>query len=108
MATRLITDALSLSTGGDTDIIDITPQVSALVRKHEFTHGQALIFVSGSTAGLPTIEDEPGLLKDPPEVFEKNAPQGARYPPQDTWHDGHCPSHLRAARLGCSLTTHLQ
>ena len=104
MATRLITDALSLSTRGDADIIDITPQVSALVRKHEFTHGQALIFVSGSTAGLTTIEYEPGLLKDLPAAFEKLAPKGARYHHEETWHDGNGHSHVRAALLGCSLT----
>jgi len=104
MATRLVTDALSLSTRGDTDVIDITPQVSALVRKHEFTHGQALIFVSGSTAGLTTIEYEPGLLKDIPAAFEKIAPKGAYYHHEETWHDGNGHSHVRAAMLGCSLT----
>jgi len=104
MTRRLITDALSLSTRGDCDIIDMTPQVSALVRKHEFAHGQALIFVSGSTAGLTTIEYEPGLLKDLPEVFEKIAPQGAHYHHEETWHDGNGHSHVRAALLGCSLT----
>jgi thiamine phosphate synthase YjbQ (UPF0047 family) len=56
---KLITDSISLSTRGDADIIDITPQVSALLGHHGFTHGQALVFVSGSTAGITTIEYEP-------------------------------------------------
>jgi secondary thiamine-phosphate synthase enzyme len=88
---RLITDSISISTRGDTDIVDITPRVSAMLREHKFTHGQALVFVSGSTAGITTIEYEPGLLKDIPAVFEKIAPQNAHY-------------HVRAAMLGCSLT----
>jgi secondary thiamine-phosphate synthase enzyme len=103
MAIRLVTDSISLSTRGDSDIIDITPQVSALVRKHELHHGQALIFVAGSTAGITTIEYEPGLLKDIPAVFEKIAPRGAYYHHEETWHDGNGHSHVRAALLGCSL-----
>jgi secondary thiamine-phosphate synthase enzyme len=101
---KLITDSISLSTRGDTDIIDITPRVSALLREHKFTHGQALVFVSGSTAGITTIEYEPGLLKDIPAVFEKIAPQNAHYYHEETWHDGNGHSHVRAAMLGCSLT----
>lgn len=103
MAVRIVTDSISLSTRGDADIIDLTPQVAALVRKHEFKHGQALVFVSGSTAGITTIEYEPGLLKDIPAAFEKIAPRGARYHHEDTWHDGNGHSHVRAALLGCSL-----
>jgi secondary thiamine-phosphate synthase enzyme len=103
MAIRIVTDSITLSTRGDADIIDLTPQVAALVRRHEFKHGQALVFVSGSTAGVTTIEYEPGLLKDIPAAFEKIAPRGARYHHEDTWHDGNGHSHVRAALLGCSL-----
>lgn len=101
---KLITDTISISTRGDADIIDLTPQVAALLDKHSFTHGQALVFVSGSTAGLTTIEYEPGLLKDIPALFEKLAPQQARYHHEETWHDGNGHSHVRAALLGPSLT----
>jgi secondary thiamine-phosphate synthase enzyme len=101
---KLITDSISLSTRGDTDIIDITPHVSSLLREHKFRHGQALVFVSGSTAGITTIEYEPGLLKDIPAVFEKIVPQNAHYYHEETWHDGNGHSHVRAAMLGCSLT----
>ncbi|HZS09878.1 MAG TPA: secondary thiamine-phosphate synthase enzyme YjbQ [Blastocatellia bacterium] len=100
---RIVTDSIPLSTRGDTDIIDITARVSALVSRHNFTEGQALIFVPGSTAGITTIEYEPGLLKDIPIAFEKIAPKGARYHHEETWHDGNGHSHVRAAMLGCSL-----
>lgn len=101
---RLVTDSISVSTRGDTEIIDLTSQVSAMLEKHNFSEGYALVFVSGSTAGITTIEYEPGLLKDIPEAFEKIAPQKARYHHEDTWHDGNGHSHVRAALLGCSLT----
>jgi secondary thiamine-phosphate synthase enzyme len=101
---RLVTDTIPVSTRGNTDIIDITSHVASLLRKHQLSEGQALVFVTGSTAGITTIEYEPGLLKDLPEVFEKLAPQNARYHHEDTWHDGNGHSHVRAALLGCSLT----
>ena len=105
---RLVTDFISLSTRGNTDIIDISSKVAAVIHKHGFMHGQALVFVSGSTAGITTIEYEPGLLKDIPEAFDKLAPQGARYHHEETWHDGNGHSHVRAALLGCSLTVPFQ
>jgi secondary thiamine-phosphate synthase enzyme len=104
MATRIVTDTIPISTRGETEIIDLTPQVADLVRKHAFRHGQALVFVPGSTAGVTTIEYEPGLLRDIPAAFEKIAPRGERYHHEDTWHDGNGHSHVRAALLGCSLT----
>jgi len=104
MAIRLITDSISLATRGETDILDITDEVAALLNKHALTHGQALIFVSGSTAGITTIEYEPGLLKDIPALFDRLALQNARYYHEETWHDGNGHSHVRAALLGCSLT----
>ncbi len=100
---RIITDKISVSTRGDTDIIDLTRDVSTILERHELTEGQALIFVSGSTAGITTVEYEPGLLKDLPALFEKLAPQGAHYFHEDTWHDGNGHSHVRASLLGCSL-----
>ena len=65
--------------------------------------GTITFFIPGSTAGLTTIEYEPGLLKDIPETFEKIAPQNARYAHNDTWHDGNGASHVRAALQGPSL-----
>jgi secondary thiamine-phosphate synthase enzyme len=101
---KIITDSISLSTRGDTEIIDITPQLTALVREHGFMQGQALIFVSGSTAGITTIEYEPGLLQDMPAFFERIAPRSAHYHHEETWHDGNGHSHVRASLLGPSLT----
>jgi secondary thiamine-phosphate synthase enzyme len=101
---RLITDSISVSTLGDTDIVDITAEIASLLRKHEFMHGHALIFVSGSTAGVTTIEHEEGLIKDIPTAFEKIAPRGGHYFHEEAWRDGNGHSHVRAALLGCSLT----
>ncbi len=100
----VITNYISISTKGYTDIIDITPDLTALLNKSDLKNGTTTVFVSGSTAGITTIEYEPGLLKDLPEAFEKLAPMKKGYHHDATWGDGNGFSHVRAAMLGCSLT----
>ncbi len=100
----IVTDRIHVSTRGDSEIRDLTGSVRDLVSKHRFQHGQALVFVSGSTAGITTLELEPGLLEDVPALFERLAPRDAHYHHEDTWHDGNGHSHVRAALLGCSVT----
>ncbi len=104
----IVTDRVAVSTRGESEIVDITPGVQELIGKHGFEHGQALVFVSGSTAGLTTVEFEPGLLEDLPAAFERIAPREIRYRHDDTWHDGNGHSHVRASLLGPSLTAPFQ
>lgn len=92
------------NTQGHNQLIDITAKVSSLVKESGFTEGQVLVFVPGSTAGITTIEYEPGLLQDYPEFFEKIAPAEDRYHHNDTWHDGNGYAHVRAALQGASFT----
>ncbi|MDW7680347.1 MAG: secondary thiamine-phosphate synthase enzyme YjbQ [bacterium] len=101
---QVITATIAISTQGFSDIIDITAEVEDAVRNSGIQAGTVTVFVSGSTAGVTTIEYEPGLLKDLPEAFEKIAPQSQRYHHDATWGDGNGFSHVRAAMLGCSLT----
>ena len=101
---KIITDAIELSTKGHTDIIDITHDVEKLLLKSGLKEGSLTVFISGSTAGVTTIEYEPGLLKDLPEAFEKIAPTGVTYHHDAKWGDGNGYAHVRAALLGASLT----
>jgi len=100
----LVTDTVAVSTRGDGQMLDITEEVQAVVGRHGFREGAALVFVSGSTAGLTTVEYEPGLLEDIPAAFERLAPRDMRYKHEDTWHDGNGHAHVRASLLGPSLT----
>jgi secondary thiamine-phosphate synthase enzyme len=102
------TDAFTVETRGDSDIVDLTARVQEVVGKHRFRDGQALVFVSGSTAGITTLEYEPGLLEDLPAAFERIAPRGIRYAHEEAWHDGNGHSHVRASLLGPSLTVPFQ
>ena len=95
---------ISLTTNGNCDIIDITDKVDNLISNNNFAEGSALVFAGGSTAGITTIEYEPGLLKDYPDFFERIVPSGINYEHENTWHDGNGHSHVRAAIQGSSLT----
>ncbi len=101
---NVITDSIEISTRGHTDIIDITLQVELALEEAEFRCGNLTVFVSGSTAGITSIEYEPGLLKDLPEAFEKMAPTGVTYHHDEAWGDGNGYAHVRAAMLGSSFT----
>lgn len=101
---KVITDYIPVSTKGFTDIMDITSQVAGVIHRSGINSGTATVFISGSTAGVTTIEYEPGLIKDLPEAFEKIAPMSKRYHHDATWGDGNGFAHVRAAMLGCSLT----
>ena len=101
---EIITDGVEISTKGHTDIVDITGDVSDILTRGGLTQGILTVFVSGSTAGVTTIEFEPGLLQDLPEAFQKIAPTGVTYHHDATWGDGNGYAHVRAALLGCSLT----
>jgi len=104
----IVTDSVAVETRGDSHMLDLTAQVQEVVERHRFREGQALVFVSGSTAGLTTVEFEPGLQKDLPAAFERIAPRGIRYAHEETWHDDNGHSHVRASLLGPSLSVPLR
>lgn len=101
---NLVTDSFRIQTRGDDHILDVTERVQEILVRHAFDEGQVLVFVSGSTAGITTIEYEPGLLEDIPAAFEKIAPKNAAYRHEEAWNDGNGHSHVRASLLGPSLT----
>ena len=62
------------------------------------------LFNVGSTAALGTIEFEPGLQEDLPDILDKLIPPSRHYGHEQAWHDGNGHSHLQATLLGPSLT----
>lgn len=98
------TKSFTVKTNGHTDIIDITNDVKKIFTESGMVEGSVLIFVPGSTAGVTTIEYEPGLLQDYPAFFEKIIPSDVNYRHNETWHDGNGHSHVRAALQGASFT----
>ena len=100
----VITKKLQFHTKGNCDVIDITGEVSLAVRESELESGTVTVFVSGSTAGVTTVEYESGLIHDLQVLFERIAPQGIDYRHNLRWGDGNGHAHIRASLLGASLT----
>lgn len=98
------TKQLSIHTRGEGDILDITEQVAEVVAETKLKNGIVTVFVPGSTGAISTIEYEPGLLKDFPNMLERIAPKNLVYEHEKRWHDGNGHSHVRASLIGPSLT----
>jgi len=99
----VVTRQLNLETRGHGDIIDITPEVAQAVGASGITSGTVTVFVPGATAGITTVEYEPGLIADLSELWERLAPEGNEYQHNRRWGDGNGHSHVRASLLGASL-----
>jgi secondary thiamine-phosphate synthase enzyme len=93
-----------LSTGGHTEVRDITEAVQDVVDRSGLAAGTATVFCPSSTSALTTIEFESGCVADLQRMFEELLPAARDYAHNATWDDGNGHSHLRAALLGPSLT----
>jgi len=92
-----------IETKGFTDVLDITPQVEQIVSASGVGSGIVLAFTPGSTAGLTTMEYEPGAVSDLKEAIARLAPEDLDYAHVLSG-DGNGFSHVRAALLGPSLS----
>jgi secondary thiamine-phosphate synthase enzyme len=99
----VVTKKISLESKGHGDIIDITPEVQKQLAETDIDEGTVTLFVTGSTAGITTIEFEPGLLADFKSMWERTIPADIPYQHDRAWGDGNGHSHVRASLLGASL-----
>ena len=101
---KVLSDTIQLHSEGEGDIIDMTLQLSNTVEESKIKNGTVTIFVSGSTAAVTTIEYEPGLVHDFPEMLSRIVPKEIEYEHDNTWHDGNGHSHVRSSLIGPSIT----
>lgn len=97
-------DTIQLDTARQGEMNDLTDQVRSIVKRSGVKTGLAHVFNVGSTASVGTIEFEPGLSKDLPELLSKLIPPSRSYGHEQAWHDGNAHSHLQATWLGPDLT----
>ena len=83
---------------------DLTLEITEIVSRSEVTVGTAHVFNVGSTGVVGTIEFEPGLEQDLPEILDRLIPPSEEYGHEKAWHDGNGHSHLQASCLGPALT----
>jgi len=94
---------ISFDTGGHRDMRDITDEVNEIVKQSGISVGVCHIFNVGSTGAVSTIEFEPGLERDMPEILDRLIPPGMDYGHEQAWHDGNGHSHLQASWIGPDL-----
>ena len=93
-----------INTKGRNDCVDITEAVQQAVGRSKIREGLVTVFVTGSTAGVTTLEFEPGLVRDLREALERLFPESLRYAHHQSAGDENGFSHLRAAFIGPSLS----
>ena len=82
---------------------DLTNEVAAVVSRSSIGFGTAHVFNVGSTGVVGTIEFEPGLEGDFPEILDQLIPPSREYGHEKAWHDGNGHSHLQASWIGPDL-----
>jgi len=97
-----------ISTKGFTDIIDITSQVSEIVKNSRAKDGICLVSSPGSTCGITTIEYESGLVEDLKRILEKIAPMNQDYKHCEKWGDCNGYAHIRSALIKPFLTVPIE
>ncbi len=101
-----------IQTNGLCDIIDITLKINDVVKQSakglnggsDVKNAVVHIFSPGSTVSITTIEYEPGLVKDIPEILDELIPMKRTYHHDKTWHDGNGYAHIRASIIGNGIT----
>jgi len=93
-----------IDTRGEVDIIDLTNKIREIVERSGVKEGLVNIFSPGSTCAISTIEYEPGLLRDLPNILERIAPKDLEYEHHKRWGDYNGHSHIRATLIKSSFT----
>lgn len=95
---------LRLETPGNAEIVDITPGVSRVVATSGLERGIAVVFATGSTLAVTTMEYERGGVQDLRALLDRLIPAGGDYAHNRLNHDTNAHAHLRAALIGPSET----
>ena len=82
---------------GECDVHDVTSLAEKALHSSKLRTGILNVFVPGSTAGVTTIEFEPGAVSDLKAAVERLAPADIHYEHDKRWGDGNGYSHVRAA-----------
>jgi secondary thiamine-phosphate synthase enzyme len=98
------TRTITVKSGPDMDIINITDQVQGVVSQSGMEAGTATVFVPGSTASVTTTEFEPNRNQDLRAAAERLVPSDMDYLHHKTWGDENGKSHIRASLFGPGLS----
>jgi len=101
---KIVTDKILFKTTGNCDIVNITEEVDAILKKSGIKNGLLNVFIPGATGAITTIEYEPGLAGDFQNLLKTIVVEKDNYGHNITHSDGNATSHLRASLVGPSLS----
>lgn len=93
----------TINTRGHYDFINITKSIEQVISSVNIKEGLATIFVTGTTAALLIMEDEPGIAIDIKNILENLAPEKNDYHHHRRWGDANGAAHIKSALLGPDL-----
>jgi len=100
-------EEIRIETSGHRDMHEITKRVEAIAVRSGIRSGTVHVFNIGSTGIIGTIEYEPGLERDLPEMLDRLIPPSLDYGHERQWHDGNGHSHLQSTMMGPEITVPL-
>jgi len=107
---KFFSHTLRLSTLGSTSILDLTPQLQALIVQENIQAGTLTITSQHTTAAITINENEPRLLVDVQHFFARLVPKEAEYTHNDIEARGmpdeprNAHAHIVAMLLGATTT----
>jgi len=99
----IITKFLEIQSRKEGDVINLTDKVNTEIDLLGLKEGFVVIFVSGSTGAVSTIEYEHGVINDFNNALDKIAPKNITYEHHLKWHDDNGRSHVKATLIGPSI-----
>ncbi len=100
-------EEFTIRTDGHRDMHNLTDEVGLIAGRSGLQNGIVHVFNIGSTGIIGTIEYEPGLEQDLPELLDRLMPPSRDYGHERAWHDGNGHSHLQATMMGPEITVPL-
>lgn len=100
----VVTKSFEVKSKREGEVLDVTAEVRKALSDSGLSDGVATVFVVGSTAAVTTMEFEPGLVADFPEMLERVVPKDHDYKHHRKWHDANGHSHVKASLMGPSIS----
>ena len=96
---------LTIPTHNQTELIDITSQIEAVVAKSRVKEGVCYLFVPHTTAGITINEGaDPSVRRDILNQLNKVIPFQGEYQHRE----GNSPAHIKASLVGSSQTVFIE
>lgn len=97
------TKKITFETKGSFDLVNLTKEITGLIRNGAIESGVVNIYSHGSTTAMVTLGSEEGIKEDFIDMVKKLVPEASyKHDEKTNHHNG--VSHLRSALLGTGLS----